>query len=270
MKIAMKIAVVNSKGGVGKTTTAVTLGILLGKKKRVLVVDMDPQAHATSCLLNFLPDKRNTIYPVLLELRDIKDVVTESQYGIDVVPSCPDLAAVDLFLLNQPERNKKLRKALSQIEGNYDFIFIDCPPSLGPLSLNALVAADRAIIPISPGELPFLAMIETLKVMVEVYRKENRGLKPLGFLPTMIEGKTRIARETLEKLSGDLTLVVDGKEITIKIPILPAIPKSVRVAEEPSRRPIIFHPSHPVTRAYEKVAEILEEIHGNSRVGCAS
>lgn len=266
----MKVAIVNSKGGVGKTTTTVTLGILLGKKKRVLVVDMDPQAHATSCLLNFLPDKRNTVYPVLLDLGDIKDVVTGSQYGIDVVPSCPDLAAVDLLLLNQPERNRRLKKALSGIEENYDFIFIDCPPSLGPLSLNALVAADRAIIPVSPGELPFRAVMETLRVMVEVYRKENRGLKPLGFLPTMVEEKTKVARETLEKLERGVTLAVDGKEITIKIPVLPAIPKSVKVAEEPSRRPIIFHPSHPVTRAYEKVAEILEEIHGNSRMGRTS
>jgi len=264
----MILAVTNEKGGVGKTTTVVNLGAILAveHQKRVLIVDLDPQAHATLSFLAHVPDKRHTIYPVLLGLSSIQDVIVPlpDYKDLALAPSCLDLSAAELALLSYDSeyRNTRLREALEPVQEEYDYILVDCPPSLGVLSINALVAARKVLIPLTLEELPLHALVPLLKTLIAVHSNFNPLLEPFGLLPTKVE-RTRLNNRIINEIKIGIRIPGGNGTLRVKLNVLPPIPKSVRVAEAPgAKKALIYYaPDHPATWAYREVARrVLEEI----------
>jgi chromosome partitioning protein len=226
------IATANQKGGVGKTTLAINLSGGLVRKNpsnRVLLVDADPQANATAVYLGipFAAGPRtnvNTIYEVLVDQmpaeQAIQQVPLEStpEGALNILPSHLDLASAELELVNIFERERRLRQALMPIQSRYDYIIIDCPPSLGLLTLNALMAATEVLIPVDPGMFPLIGL-NLLNRTIEMVRRSNPGLQILGIVPTL-QDRTALARETIEQL-----------EQTFNDVVLPPIPRRVAIGE---------------------------------------
>ena len=217
------IAVVNQKGGVGKTTTCVSLVAALKEQgKRVLLCDFDPQANATS---GMGVDKTLTqgIYDVLINGIAPEKRVAVTKYG-DVLPSCKELAGAGIEMIAMENREMLLRNALQQIAGNYDYIFIDCPPSLGLLTLNALAAADGVIIPMQCEYYAMEGLADLVTTMKLTKRRFNPDLEIEGILFTMYDRRLlfsgQVAREIKKYFPGAVYSTV--------------VPRNVRIAEAPS------------------------------------
>ena len=226
------IATANQKGGVGKTTLAINLSSGLARANpdlRVLLVDADPQANATAVLLGipFAAGPRtttDTIYEVLVDQAPLDTALqrleldADSGAVLDILPSHLDLASAELELVNIFERERRLQRALAPVQARYDYIIIDCPPSLGLLTLNALMAATEVLIPVEPGIFPLIGL-NLLNRTIAMVRQSNAGLHILGVVPTL-QDRTALARDTIEQLTqafGDR--------------LLPAIPRRVAVGE---------------------------------------
>ncbi len=199
------IAVANQKGGCGKTTAAVNLSAVLATRgRRVLLIDLDPQAHATLALGLPSVNSSSTMYEVLRETVPIHEAIRQNHLpGLDLLPSSIPLAAAEQFLNGLPARERRLLDALKRLPKQYDYVMIDCPPSLGLLTFNALRAADEAIVPIDPSSLSIHGLGHLIE-MIELLRLEGRHAVSLKALPVMFDLRTLFAREILSHLASRL------------------------------------------------------------------
>ena len=249
MLVSETIACANQKGGVGKTTTVVSLATylaLLGR--RVLVLDLDPQGNATSGLGVDRSSLGATAYEAMVDGRPLADLVTATRYaGLDLVPSSIGLAAVDVELVGTPQRERRLARVLSGSAAAYDHVFIDCPPSLGLLTVNALTAADAVLIPLQ-SEYYALEGLGQLLATIDLVRDNlNPALTVDGIVLTMYDARTRLSADVAEEVRQHLgTSVYD----TI-------IPRSVRLSEAPSYGQAIatYSPESRGAQAYRALAD---------------
>ena len=247
---ARVIALANQKGGVAKTTSVASLGAALAERgKRVLLVDLDPQACLTFSL-GVDPDALETsVNDVLLGAVEVEGAVIHCDDGFDLVPSVIDLAGAEAMLLPRPGREYVLRTALEASRAAYDVILLDCAPSLGVITLNALTAADGLIIPMPCEMLSHRGVGQLLDTVADVQKILNRDLEVWGVLPTLFDGRSRHAREVLADVGE-----------RYELPVLePPIPKTVRFAEAPAvgRSILATAGSSKGAQAYRQVAEVL-------------
>ena len=228
-------ALCNQKGGVGKTTTTLNLGVgLAGQGKRVLLIDADPQANTTSGL-NFSPDndQKRTLYEVMIGERDIRDTLIQTEIaGLHMIPSHINLGGAEIEMLEDEHRESVLKNALAAIKDDYDFIVIDCSPSLGLITVNSLTAADSVSIPVQPE----VCALEGLGKLLQTIRLVQSGVNPdltiEGFVVTMFDGRTKVHNQVLNELREHFKDMVFN---TI-------IQRNIRLSEAPSHgKPIILY-----------------------------
>jgi chromosome partitioning protein len=218
------LAVANQKGGVAKTTTVASLGAALVEQgSRVLLVDLDPQACLTFSLGIDPEDVELSVHHVLTKGVDPGEVILETAEGADLLPATIELARAEAELLTRTGREHVLRLALEDVEG-YDWVLVDCPPSLGVLTVAALTAAHGVLVPLQCETLSHRGVGQLLDTVHDVRRYTNRSLEVWGVLPTLYDGRTNHARKVLETISDTYHLEVIG----------PPIPKSIRFAEAPA------------------------------------
>ena len=243
------IAVANQKGGVAKTTSVAALAAAVGERGRsVLAVDLDPQACLTFSL-GFDPDEvEPTVHDILVGRCGLDDAIRAvADEAFDLVPSSIDLAGAEAYLLTRTGREYGLHQALAKMERSYQLVLLDCPPSLGVLTINALTAADEVVIPLQCETLSLRGVGQLLSTIDDVRRLTNKRLRVTGLLPTMFDGRANHAREVLADMGSRYRLRV----------LEPPVRKSIRFAEAPARgRSIIrFSPSHPGAEAYRALAQ---------------
>ncbi|HEX2177693.1 MAG TPA: ParA family protein [Nocardioidaceae bacterium] len=241
------LAIANQKGGVAKTTTVASLGAALTElDQRVLLVDLDPQACLTFSLGIDPEDLDTSIHDLLLGNGDVADVLLETEDGPDLLPATIELAGAEAALLTRTGREHALRVALEPVHDRYDWVLLDCPPSLGVLTVGALSAADAVLIPLQCETLSHRGVGQLLDTVHDVRRFTNRGLSVLGVLPTLYDGRTNHARAVLETISDAYDLEVLG----------PPIPKTIRFAEAPAAGRSILGTarSHRGAQAYRELA----------------
>ncbi len=239
----------NQKGGVGKTTTAINLGAYMGSLgQRVLIIDLDPQANATSSLGIDKHDVKNGTYEVLIGASPISpQILHNPKLKISLLPSSPALAGAEIELLELPNRESRLKETIRPILDRYDFILIDCPPSLSILTVNGLVAAlDGVIIPVQCEYLALEGLGELTKTIHRVKSTLFSELKIRGIVLTMFDGRTRLGQDVVQDVTSHFPNIV-FKSI---------IPRSIYLAEAPSRGlPIPYHaPESHAAKAYRSLA----------------
>lgn len=219
------IAIANQKGGVGKTTTAVNLSASLALiNKRVLVVDFDPQGMATIGLGKTKEEKKG-IYQALMNGQNIMDCIQPTELDkLFICPCSPELAGVEAELYSMEKKEKKLQDTLSKVKKFFNFIFIDCPPSLGFLTINALTAADSVLIPVQCEFLCMEGIPELLRIFDKVRTYLNPSLSIEGFLLTMHDERTNLSKQVAQEVQRSL------KDITYEV----IIPRTIKLAEAPS------------------------------------
>ncbi|OLO17573.1 sporulation initiation inhibitor Soj, partial [Bacillus licheniformis] len=220
------IAITNQKGGVGKTTTSVNLGACLAYiGKRVLLVDIDPQGNATSGIGVEKADVDQCVYDILVDDADVKDVIkTTSVENLDVIPATIQLAGAEIELVPTISREVRLKRALESVKQNYDFMIIDCPPSLGLLTINALTASDSVVIPVQCEYYALEGLSQLLNSVRLVQKHLNTDLMIDGVLLTMLDARTNLGIQVIEEVK---------KYFRDKV-YKTVIPRNVRLSEAPS------------------------------------
>lgn len=257
--MARIIAVANQKGGVGKTTTSVNLAASLAiAEQRTLLIDADPQANASSGVGLPRSTERASLYDVIVEGRPAEEVVVRDAElpFLATLPSSQDLVGAELELVGLPDRETRLRKALAAIEGSYDFILIDCPPSLGLITLNVLTAARGVLIPIQCEYYALEGISQLLNTIRLVQQNFNPDLAIEGVLLTMYDARLNLCRQVAQ----------EAKEYFGAQVFKTVIPRNVRLAEAPSfGKPILMYDVQSVgAKSYISVAQELLKRAGRS------
>ena len=229
------IAIANQKGGVGKTTTAINLAASLAVlEKKVLIIDADPQANTTSGL-NFSPDndQKRTLYEVMIGVIDIRDTLIQTEIAnLHMIPSHINLVGAEIEMLGNENRESVLKDAIAPLRNEYDYVIIDCSPSLGLITVNSLTAADSIIIPVQPEFFALEGLGKLLQTIRLVQGKPNPDLTIEGFLVTMFDGRTKVHNQVLGELRDHFGDMVFN---TI-------IQRNIRLSEAPSHgKPIILY-----------------------------
>ena len=228
------IAIANQKGGVGKTTTAVNLSASLAvAEKRTLLIDLDPQGNASSGFGMHCEEGDANVYHVVIGKRSIPEVLQKSALAyLEIVPAGPDLSGAEVELVGMLAREKKLSAALRDVAEDYDYVLIDCPPSLGLLTVNALTAAHATLIPMTCEYYPLEGMARLFRTMELVRAELNPGLETAGILLTMVDFRSNLSQQVAREVRTHFpNLVLDTM-----------IPRNVRLSEAPSHgKPIVLY-----------------------------
>jgi chromosome partitioning protein len=253
--MAKVVAVANQKGGVAKTTTVQSLGVALAQSgRRTLVIDLDPQACLTFSF-GFDPDQLDaSLHDVLVRRSKLEDVVrsVEGVEGLSLAPATIDLAGAEVHLLAKTGREHVLARALQPALATHDVVLIDCPPSLGVLTINGLTAAERVLVPLQCEALSHRGVGQLLETIEDVRLFANDGLEVVGVVATMYDGRTRHSRQVLAEVESRYGLRL----------LDPPVPKSVRFAESPALGTSILQhaPNSPGADAYRRLAATLGEL----------
>ena len=242
------IAVANQKGGVGKTTTSVNLSAAFAEMgKKVLLIDCDPQGNATSGLGIEKDGLELSIYDALINDTPMEEIIIQTQFGLDVVPSVMDLAGAEVELVNLEDKQYRLKKAVELVKEKYDYILIDCPPSLGHVTLNALTAADSVLLPLQCEFYALEGLSQLLSTVQLVQEQLNEKLRIEGLVLTMYDSRTNLAEQVVEEVKTHFPDMVYATKI----------PRNVRLSEAPSfGKPIsAYASSSKGAQAYMSLAE---------------
>ena len=254
-RVAKIVAIANQKGGVGKTTTAVNLSACvaaLGKK--VLIVDLDPQGNTTSAYGISKNKVEADTYTCLIDDDDVREAIIKSEYNADVLPSNTRLAGASLEMIDLPGREGRLRKALAEVQKDYDFIFIDCPPSLDLLTLNGLSACDSVLIPVQCEYYALEGLSELISTLKTIRKKYNPYLDIEGVVFTMFSLRYNLTVQVVEQVQ---------KYFGSKV-YKTTIPRSIRISEAPSYgQPINFY--EPKGKGSEAYMDLAIEFVKNNR-----